>query len=95
VEIVGLREKSMNSVVTGVEMFHKQLDRAWRATTAACCCAASPGRRGARHGDCEAGQHHAAHAFMSEVYVLRKEEGGRHKAFFTGTGRSSTSGRWT
>ena len=38
-EIVGFRD-TRKTVVTGVEMFKKQLDEGWRATTPACCCAA-------------------------------------------------------
>ena len=39
---------------------------------------------GARAGGGQAGEHHAAQEVPGEVYVLKKEEGGRHKAFFTG-----------
>ncbi len=85
VEIVGLREKSMNSVVTGVEMFHKSLQQGMAGDNAGLLL------RGIDRTDVERGQVVAApksitpHTkFMSEVYVLRKEEGGRHKAFFTG-----------
>jgi elongation factor Tu len=85
VEIVGLREKAMNSVVTGVEMFHKSLDQAEAGDNAGLLL------RGIDRTDVERGMVVAApksltpHTkFMSEVYVLRKDEGGRHKAFFTG-----------
>ncbi len=85
VEIVGLREKSMNSVVTGVEMFHKSLDEGIAGDNAGVLL------RGIDREDVERGQVVAKPGsitphtrFMSEVYVLRKEEGGRHKAFFTG-----------
>jgi len=85
VEIVGLREKSMNSVVTGVEMFHKTLDMGQAGDNLGLLL------RGIDREDVERGMVVAKPAsitphtkFMSEVYVLKKEEGGRHKAFFTG-----------
>src|SRR5512133_2035247 len=85
VEIVGLREKSMSSVVTGVEMFHKQLDEGMAGDNAGLLL------RGIERADVERGMVVAKpksitphKRFMSEVYVLRKDEGGRHKAFFTG-----------
>ncbi len=85
VEIVGQREKSMASVVTGVEMFHKSLQQGMAGDNAGLLL------RGIDRTDVERGQVVAApksitpHTrFMSEVYVLRKEEGGRHKAFFSG-----------
>src|SRR5512136_2325827 len=85
VEIVGLREKSMSSVITGTEMFHKELDQVQAGDNAGVLL------RGIERTDVERGQVVAKPGsitphtrFMSEVYVLRKEEGGRHKAFFTG-----------
>jgi elongation factor Tu len=85
VEIVGLREKSMASVVTGVEMFHKSLEEGIAGDNSGLLL------RGINREDVERGQVIAApksilphKRFMSEVYVLRREEGGRHKAFFTG-----------
>ncbi len=85
VEIVGLREKSMSSVVTGVEMFHKSLDEGIAGDNAGVLL------RGIDREDVERGMVVAKPGsitphtrFMSEVYVLRKEEGGRHKAFFSG-----------
>jgi elongation factor Tu len=85
VEIVGLREKSMTSVVTGVEMFHKSLDEGLAGDNAGLLL------RGINRDDVERGMVIAKpnsitphRHFLSEVYVLRKEEGGRHKAFFTG-----------
>jgi elongation factor Tu len=85
VEIVGLREKSMASVVTGVEMFHKSLDEGMAGDNAGLLL------RGIDREDVERGMvvvkpgSITPHTrFMSEVYVLRKEEGGRHKAFFSG-----------
>jgi elongation factor Tu len=85
VDIVGLREKSMNSVVTGVEMFHKTLDEGIAGDNAGLLL------RGIDREDVERGMVIAAPGsitphtkFLSEVYVLRTEEGGRHKAFFSG-----------
>ncbi len=85
VEIVGLREKSMNSVVTGVEMFHKTLDEGMAGDNCGLLL------RGIERDEVERGMVVAKPGsitphtrFMSEVYVLRKDEGGRHKAFFTG-----------
>jgi len=85
IEIIGLREKSMKSVVTGIEMFHKELDQAEAGDNAGILL------RGINREDVERGMVLAKpnsitpHTrFRSEVYVLRKDEGGRHKAFFTG-----------
>jgi elongation factor Tu len=85
VEVVGLREKSMSSVVTGVEMFHKSLDEGQAGDNCGLLL------RGIDRTDVERGMVIAKPGsitphtkFMSEVYVLRREEGGRHKAFFTG-----------
>jgi len=85
VEIVGLREERMASVVTGVEMFHKQLDEGMAGDNCGLLL------RGIERTDVARGMVVAKpksitphKRFMSEVYVLRKEEGGRHKAFFNG-----------
>jgi len=85
VEIVGLREKSMNSVVTGVEMFHKIVDEGMAGDNLGLLL------RGIERTDVERGMVVAKPGtitphtkFMSQVYVLKKEEGGRHKAFFNG-----------
>jgi len=85
VEIVGLREKSMNSVVTGVEMFHKSLDEGMAGDNCGLLL------RGIDREEVERGMVVAKPGsitphtrFLSEVYVLKKEEGGRHKAFFSG-----------
>jgi elongation factor Tu len=85
VELVGLREKSMSSVVTGVEMFHKSMDEGMAGDNIGLLL------RGIERTDVERGMVIAKpksitphKRFMSEVYVLKKEEGGRHKAFFTG-----------
>jgi elongation factor Tu len=85
VEIVGLREKSMPTVVTGVEMFHKTLNEGMAGDNAGLLL------RGVERTDVERGMVIAApksitpHTkFEAQVYVLRREEGGRHKPFFTG-----------
>jgi elongation factor Tu len=85
VEIVGLREKSLSSVVTGVEMFHKQLDEGIAGDNVGLLL------RGIERTDVERGMVVAKPGsitphkkFLAEVYVLKKEEGGRHKAFFSG-----------
>jgi elongation factor Tu len=85
VEIVGLRDKSMSSVVTGVEMFHKTLDEGMAGDNCGLLL------RGIDRTDVERGMVVAKAGsitphtrFMGEVYVLTREEGGRHKAFFNG-----------
>jgi len=85
VEIVGLREKNSSTVVTGVEMFHKTLDEGQAGDNVGLLL------RGVEREDIERGMVIAKPGsitphkkFMSEVYVLTKDEGGRHKAFFTG-----------
>jgi elongation factor Tu len=85
VEIVGLQEKSTQSVVTGVEMFHKQLDEGMAGDNVGLLL------RGIERADVERGQVIAKpksitphKKFLAQVYVLRKDEGGRHKAFFSG-----------
>jgi elongation factor Tu len=84
IEIVGLRE-TKSSVITGVEMFHKELDEAAAGDNAGILL------RGIERDDVERGQvlvkpgSITPHKkFLAEVYVLKKEEGGRHKAFFSG-----------
>ena len=85
VEIIGLQEKSMNSVVTGVEMFHKLLDEGMAGDNVGLLL------RGIGREDVERGMVVAKPGsitphtkFEGEVYVLTREEGGRHSAFFTG-----------
>jgi len=84
IEIVGLRD-TKSSVITGVEMFHKELDEASAGDNAGILL------RGIERDDVERGQvlvkpgSITPHKkFLAEVYVLKKEEGGRHKAFFSG-----------
>ncbi len=85
VEIIGLREKSMNSVVTGVEMFHKLLDEGMAGDNLGLLL------RGIERTDVERGMVVAKAGsikphtkFTARVYVLKKDEGGRHKPFFSG-----------
>ena len=85
VEIVGLHHDSRKVIVTGVEMFHKLLDSAEPGDAVGLLL------RGIERDDLERGQvlakpgsikpHTVAHA---EVYVLSKDEGGRHTPFFNG-----------
>jgi elongation factor Tu len=84
IEIVGIRE-TRKTVVTGVEMFHKLLDSAEPGDAIGCLV------RGIERTDVERGQVLAAPGsikphthFDAEVYVLTKEEGGRHTPFFNG-----------
>jgi len=85
VEIVGMREKSMSTVCTGVEMFHKILNEGMAGDNAGLLL------RGVERTDVERGMVIAApksitpHTkFNAEVYVLKRDEGGRHKPFFPG-----------
>ncbi|WP_420641936.1 elongation factor Tu [Candidatus Leptofilum sp.] len=85
VEIVGLAEKTRKVTVTSMEMFHKILDKVEAGDNAGLLL------RGIGRDEIERGQVLAKPGsitphteFMSEVYVLRKDEGGRHKAFFPG-----------
>jgi elongation factor Tu len=84
VEIVGIRE-TMKRVVTGVEMFKKLLDSGQAGDNVGLLL------RGTERTDVERGQVVAKPGsitphtkFKGEVYVLKKEEGGRHTPFFTG-----------
>jgi elongation factor Tu len=85
VEIVGLTEEAMKTTVTGVEMFQKILEDAQAGDNVGCLL------RGVEKDDVERGQVLAKpksitpHTkFEAEVYVLTKEEGGRHTPFFSG-----------
>jgi elongation factor Tu len=84
-EIIGLREESMNTVCTGVEMFHKLLDAGEAGDNVGVLL------RGIERDQVERGMVLAKPGsikphrhFEAEVYVLKKDEGGRHKAFFGG-----------
>jgi elongation factor Tu len=85
VEIIGLRPDVRRTVVTGVEMFRKTLEAGIAGDNVGCLL------RGIEREDVERGQVLAQPGsikphtkFMSEVYVLKKEEGGRHTPFFSG-----------
>ena len=84
VEVVGLKEKAEQYVVTGLEMFRKTLDQAVAGDNVGALL------RGVDRKDIERGQVlakpgtiHPHTKFKAEVYVLTKEEGGRHTPFFS------------
>ena len=78
VEIVGIKDETSKTTVTGVEMFRKLLDYAEAGDNIGALL------RGVAREDIERGQVLAPHTkFKAEVYVLSKEEGGRHTPFFT------------
>jgi elongation factor Tu len=83
VEIIGF-DRDKKTVVTGVEMFRKQLDEGLAGDNVGCLL------RGIEKEEIERGQVLAAPGsikphkkFLGEVYILKKEEGGRHTPFFT------------
>ncbi|MBO0777794.1 MAG: elongation factor Tu [Ktedonobacteraceae bacterium] len=85
VEIVGMKEETRSVVVTGVEMFQKTLDQGLAGDNVGCLL------RGVERTDIERGQVLAKpgsikphKTFQAQVYVLSKEEGGRHTPFFNG-----------
>jgi len=85
IEIVGLKDEIRKVTVTSMEMFHKVLDKVEAGDNAGLLL------RGVGRDDVERGQVLAKpgsitphRKFNCEVYVLRKDEGGRHKAFFAG-----------
>ncbi len=85
VEIVGMKEETRNVVVTGVEMFQKTLDQGMAGDNVGCLL------RGVERAEIERGQVLAKpgsikphKVFKAQVYVLSKEEGGRHTPFFNG-----------
>ena len=85
VEIVGLSKESKKTVVTGVEMFRKTLDQAEAGDNIGALL------RGIQRDEIERGQVlakpgtiHPHTKFTAQVYVLTKEEGGRHTPFFNG-----------
>ena len=84
IEIVGLHD-TKKTVVTGVEMFRKSLDEGRAGDNAGCLL------RGLKRNEVERGQVLAKPGsikphtkFKGEAYILKKDEGGRHKPFFTG-----------
>ena len=83
VEIVGLQEEKMKTVVTGIEMFRKLLDFAEAGDNIGALL------RGVQRTDikrgqvlCKPGSIHPHTRFHGQVYVLKKDEGGRHTPFF-------------
>ena len=85
IDIVGLRDDTRTTVVTGVEMFRKTLNEGMAGDNVGCLL------RGINRDDVERGQVLAKPGsitphtrFRSEVFVLSKEEGGRHTPFFQG-----------
>jgi elongation factor Tu len=85
VEIIGLSEKPRKVICTGVEMFNKTLDQGQAGDNVGCLL------RGIKREEIERGQVLAKPGsitphtkFEAEVYVLSKEEGGRHTPFFSG-----------
>jgi elongation factor Tu len=84
VEVIGLKE-AQKTTITGIEMFNKSLDRGEAGDNAGILL------RGLKKEDVHRGQVLAKPGsvtphtdFESEVYILKKEEGGRHTPFFTG-----------
>ena len=83
VEIVGLKDEKMKTVVTGIEMFRKILDYAEAGDNIGALL------RGVQRTDiergqvlCKPGSIHPHTKFSGQVYILKKEEGGRHTPFF-------------
>jgi len=83
VEIIGF-DKSSKTIVTGVEMFRKQLDEGQAGDNVGCLLRGVE-KEGIERGQVLAkpGSIHPHKKFFGEVYVLKKEEGGRHTPFFT------------
>jgi elongation factor Tu len=85
IEIVGLIDKPTKTTITGVEMFHKQFEQGEAGMNCGVLL------RGVEKDEVERGQVIAApgtvtphHKFEAEIYVLKKEEGGRHTPFMSG-----------
>jgi len=85
IEIVGMKDVTRTVVVTGVEMFQKTLDHGLAGDNVGCLL------RGVERSEIERGQVLAKpgsikphKSFKAQVYVLSKEEGGRHTPFFNG-----------
>ena len=83
VEILGIREPQ-KTTVTGIEMFHKSMDEAWAGENCGLLL------RGTKRDEVERGQVVAVPGsitphteFKGQVYILKKEEGGRHNPFFS------------
>jgi elongation factor Tu len=85
IEVIGIEKEVLSTVVTGIEMFRKSLDEGRAGDNAGCLL------RGVKREDIQRGQVLAVpksitpHTkFRAQVYVLSKEEGGRHTPFITG-----------
>jgi len=85
IEIIGLQEESIRTTITGIEAFHKELDAALAGDNAGILL------RGTQREEVQRGMVLAKPGsikphkkFACQVYVPRKDEGGRHKAFFPG-----------
>ena len=83
VEILGIRDPQ-KTTVTGIEMFHKSMDEAWAGENCGLLL------RGTKRDEVERGQVVAVPGsitphtnFTGQVYILKKEEGGRHNPFFS------------
>jgi elongation factor Tu len=85
VEIIGLHPDSRKTVVTGVEMFRKTMDEGMAGDNIGLLLRGVE-RTGIERGQvvCKPGSIHPHTKFEAKVYVMKKEEGGRHKPFFTG-----------
>ena len=83
VEIVGLQEEKMKTVVTGIEMFRKLLDFAEAGDNIGALLRGGQ-RTDIKRGQvlCKPGSIHPHTRFHGQVYVLKKDEGGRHTPFF-------------
>ncbi len=83
VEIVGLKDESSKTVVTGLEMFRKTLDFAEAGDNVGALLRGVQ-RKDVERGQvlCKPGSIHPHTKFTGQVYVLKKEEGGRHTPFF-------------
>ena len=85
VEVVGLQDEPLKTVVTGIEMFHKLMEEGEAGDNVGLLL------RGVNRTDIERGQViakpgsvHPHTKFSAQIYVLTKDEGGRHSPFFTG-----------
>jgi elongation factor Tu len=83
VEIVGLQEEKMTTVCTGIEMFHKLLDYAEAGDNIGALLRGID-KKEVERGQvlCAPGSIHPHTKFVGQVYVLSKDEGGRHTPFF-------------
>jgi elongation factor Tu len=85
VEIIGLRPDNRKTIVTGVEMFRKTLDEGLAGDNIGLLLRGVE-RTGVERGQviCKPGSIHPHTKYEAKVYILKKEEGGRHSPFFTG-----------